>query len=638
VTVILQRTGGGVTYSKPLLYPLLAAPAYKLFGEAGMVLVNVLALAAGLLFGWVYLRRIGEPGHALLTLVVFAGASTLLPYLAWRMGESLQVGLALAGTVLVCGALVPAPHLTGERWQRLLEHRWAPLIGGLLLGLLISMRFSNAALAGGALLAVALKRRWRRATAASLGVIAALLLALGLSQATLGTASPYTAERSSFNANLGYPVGDSTTEAIDSEATAHAAARFDESPATHRLGLGATSATLYSAFYFVVGRHTGLLAYFPLALVLIPVAFRVRSRGALGIVAGVLTLTLFYLLYMPHNYFGGSTFLGNRYFLVAYPVLLVALRRLPSPRTLLVVAAVGLTFGGSAMLSVRRASGLTTTSQSHAAAGAFRLLPYESTAVDIQGHPRRFWSLDYVRFVDPWADVKRNHFVLHADRPAAEVMIASRRPRQTMGFLARAHDGAESVLWADWRADGTLSLKTESRHRPVDLTLEPADPWRQHRMWFRNEDTYDVRLLRFSLDGPPASTAEIYYLGGREQLTGGLARELLGVEVPEHPVAGGTDVVRLSVRNSSQTPWQRANVLPVSIGYRILDSVGLVAQERRLLPADVTPGQAIDLEVEVQWPDEPGEYELVVDLWLHPVQWFEEAVGEPLLRRTVRVE
>ena len=123
-----------------------------------------------------------------------------------------------------------------------------------------------------------------------------------------------------------------------------------------------------------------------------------------------------------------------------------------------------------------------------------------------------------------------------------------------------------------------------------------------------------------------------------EQLTNGFGRDVLSVDVPEPAVAGDTAMVRLRVKNVSQAPWQRTNVLPVSIGYRILAPDGLAAQERRLLPADVAPGEAIDLDVEVQWPAEPGEYELVVDLWLHPVRWFADAVGEPLVRRMVVVE
>ena len=45
----------------------------------------------------------------------------------------------------------------------------------------------------------------------------------------------------------------------------------------------------------------------------------------------------------------------------------------------------------------------------------------------------------------------------------------------------------------------------------------------------------------------------------------------------------------------------------------------------------VDPGTNVDLEVEIEWPSEPGEYQLVLDLELHPIEALE--VGE----RTVLV-
>ena len=58
--VILQKTKAGLSYSKPVLYPVLAAPFYALFGEAGLIVLNALVLAAALTLGWAFLRRIGS--------------------------------------------------------------------------------------------------------------------------------------------------------------------------------------------------------------------------------------------------------------------------------------------------------------------------------------------------------------------------------------------------------------------------------------------------------------------------------------------------------------------------------------------------------------------------------------------------
>lgn len=635
VAVILQRVGGSVAYSKPLLYPLLAAPAYKVFGETGMLLLNVLGLGAGLLLAWVYLERVAGAGHGSLMLAVLGGASAMLPYLLWRMSEALQVGLALGGTVLICGAMTARSPNSAARWHPWLEGRWAPAVGGALLGLLISMRVSNAALAGGAVLACLLMRRWRRAVTAAVGAALALGAILLVTQLAVGTASPYTAERTSFNAGIGYPTGDASPE---SEA---ALARFDQRPATHRLGLGVGVDTLFSTYYFIAGRHTGLLPYFPLALVMLWMLARRRDKIGLGLLAGVVALTLFYLLYMPNNYFGGSTFLGNRYFLVAYPVLIVGLRRLPSPRALTAVAAVALAFGFSAAISVHRTRDLPGASQSHTTSGLFRWLPYESTAVDIQGHRSRFWSRDYVRFTDPHAKARVGHFTLRSDRPPAEIMIASRLARETMTLLVRSRGSAAVLAWSDWRSAGRLEIPSGSTAgEPSRLELIPSRPWRRHPFWFQNDDAYDVRVLRLALregEGGPVS-ADVYYLGDAARLGEGYEREVLDSRVPATAPAGAQSVVGVRVRNLSTVTWRQHDVLPVLAGYRLLAEDLELASQHLPLPADIAPGEAVELELQVTWPEAPGEYLLILDLALHPVGWFAEKNGEPLVSRLVRVE
>ena len=44
VALILERTGRGLAYSKPVLYPVLAAPFVGLFGDWGATLLNLLVL------------------------------------------------------------------------------------------------------------------------------------------------------------------------------------------------------------------------------------------------------------------------------------------------------------------------------------------------------------------------------------------------------------------------------------------------------------------------------------------------------------------------------------------------------------------------------------------------------------------
>jgi hypothetical protein len=83
-----------------VLYPLLAAPFVGLFGDWGAVVLNLGVLLLALALGRAFLSRLGERGAARDTLLTFAAASIVVPYVAWRMTEALQVALALAGLVL----------------------------------------------------------------------------------------------------------------------------------------------------------------------------------------------------------------------------------------------------------------------------------------------------------------------------------------------------------------------------------------------------------------------------------------------------------------------------------------------------------------------------------------------------------
>ena len=137
---------------------------------------------------------------------------------------------------------------------------------------------------------------------------------------------------------------------------------------------------------------------------------------------------------MPANYFGGETFLGNRYILAAYPCLLIALPRLPSRRILLTIWALAAVVGGSALASQLRFGALDATSQAHTSAGIFRLLPYESTASNLDGRRDRYWAGDFVRFVDPFATAEAWSFTLESRRPAAATSCT--RPLPLGGVIA----------------------------------------------------------------------------------------------------------------------------------------------------------------------------------------------------------
>ena len=492
-TLILQRVDTGVSYSKPVVYALVAVPFYGLFGEAGLVVLNVLLTAAALVPAWLFLRRLGPARRAALTLLTFVACGVLPFYLGWRMSDAVQAAFSLGGLALVVVGLRAA---SGRRSLA------AVAVGALLLGLLAAMRFPGLALmaagGGGALWA----GRRRRAAAAALAGLIGFGLASGAGVALTGSANPYKEVRASFDAETGYPLGETA-----------AWQRFEEVPATQSAGwlprLDWTRSA-YSGLYYLVGRHTGILAYFPAALALLFAAWGGRDRLTLALLAGLAAIALFYLLWLPENYFGGSTAFGNRYFLMAYPALLVALRRLPSPRSLALAWGVGVVVGASALVSMTMVVESAAPSQSHAAAGVFRLLPTETTALRVDGFRGRYWRRDFVRFVDPFADDDEKRFRLAAGAPAAELELAFRVPRDTLRLVIDPGETGGELVWRDWLGGGARALVPGPQG--VELPLSPA--WRRHTYWWHVPDVYQVRTVRLAFRSEAGGEAVVRYVGG----------------------------------------------------------------------------------------------------------------------------
>jgi hypothetical protein len=87
--------------------------------------------------------------------------------------------------------------------------------------------------------------------------------------------------------------------------------------------------TARSAGYYIIGRHTGVALFMPIAVVIVALSLVViikRRRdtpwAGLAMVGGLAAYVGFYVLLFPRNYYGGGQTLGNRYFLQASPIVL----------------------------------------------------------------------------------------------------------------------------------------------------------------------------------------------------------------------------------------------------------------------------------------------------------------------------
>ncbi len=627
VTLILQRTDSGLTYSKPVAHALLAAPLFALFGETGLVVLNTALAAVALLLAGRLLRRRGDDELGALTTLSFFGCAALLPYLLWRVSDLPQFSLTLIGLILACGELRrPGRSATAERL-------WAAAAGGAALGLVASMRLPNAALVMAAAAACWLVGRPKRALAVAAAGTLAFGLATGAGLLLTGAANPYKAARSSFNGEIGYPVGSGAGEALE---------RFAVAPATQSVTwrpAAAASRVGHSLLYFLVGRHTGLLLYFPMALLLAYRLLRHPDRVGLALAGGVAVMTAFYLIWMPGNYFGGSTFVGNRYFLTSYAALLVAAPGLPSGRQLVPVWLIAAAAGISALYSIESSRALDAMSQSHAYSGIFRLLPYETTALEIDGQRDRYWVGDFLRFIDPHAEVGEFDFTLDSERPPAEVALGSRWGGSRPLLLITSKSEPLELRVADWgrRRWHRLESTPSGTRAVVELDLSPS--WRRHAFWWA-DTPYRVRTQRLTLLAKDGNRAEarVRYLGDGTILERQPRREVLRAEVEPRVAAGGLSSARIAVRNTSDWRWTSAEVVPVYLSYRLQAPDGVTIEgPRSPIDPPVPPGATLERELPLAWPDTPGRYQLRVDLVIERVAWFEDLIGEPLLLAPVDV-
>ena len=632
--LILQRSARGVTYSKPILFPLVAAPLYAALGRAGVVTLNLLAVGAALSLVAAALARRAGGERAVETVLLFGFGSTVFPYLAWAMTEALQVALATAGLALtLAGELGARRGPAPGRWARLVDARGAPWAGAVLLGLLVALREPNALVAAVPAVAVAAAGRWRRALALAATSAGVYALVAALTWGLAGAPNPYKAERATFNAETGYPTPGSP-----------ALARFDrlENLATSSLGaLPSVDAagTAYATLYFVLGRHTGLLAYFPAALALLAAAAGGSDRTGRAALAGFGAASAFYLVYWPANYFGGETALGNRYLLAAYPCLLFAAARLPSRRAAAAAWAVAFLVGASALVSTVRTRAGEASSQSHAHAGLFRRLPYESTAPHIEGRRDRYWARDFVRFVDPYARVERWSFELRAGEPAAELEIATAWSGTPLRFLAVSTERESALVFSDWLGRRRFSLAAfEGGGAGGPIAWHPSPAWRFHPFWFRGPQSFRARMVRMRLEGPAGSTVRLRYLGRERIPAAGFAREVVRAELPAHAVAGAPAAIAIEAVNRGGWSWSSERTLPVRLAVSLAALDGSESREWRWsLAREVAPGERLRQELDLVWPQRAGDYRVRVDLLVEDVAWFAEKLGTPIAEGVVRV-
>lgn len=413
----LRTSDGGTTlrHGEPLAWALAAAPAWGLFGAAGLPILNM-ALFLAMLAAAVWLFEDSNP----LFLGGFFFASAAFGYVFRGSPEVFLMACVFFALVL---------------WKR------ERFVGaGILLGV-ASVHQPWLALLGSALV---IDRRK--------GAIP-LLLAGALAFGLLSIPQWERGDRHrTFEAD--FPL-ESSQDVWQAHGDPAAAA--DVGPLPRNL------------WYFLAGRSTGLIPAFPFAVL----AFVFLDRKRWPLLAAIGIILLLGLVLEPHRWHGGAGALGNARFAVLYPALLFLPKRFPS-RWPLVPA-----FAAAGLWTSVLVAGAIVPPPPHAGEIAtFRALPLELTllgeGVQLPGYGVRNWGqgLWVVPRATFWVDEGHPEGVWVRGASTSEIVVISPKPLDEIRLRIDSPGENEIVLEGSERVRVRFDRKRDGA--PVRLPLEPA--------------------------------------------------------------------------------------------------------------------------------------------------------------------
>ena len=700
-----------VYYGKPYVYSLAAAPMARLFGASGMVAFNMMLLVGMAWLGTRWLARTNPGWSAALFSFGFFFLSCGFSYVFWLHPEIFNMA-----AVTACCYLALAEPTRVSRAGKLRQLIATPWVRWLVSGLVLAPGIYNKPM----LLAFALPAvvvAWQRARLRGPlvwigGLALGMALVLGGSMALTGHPSAYLMARGGQKlcspdampigpapaplaavaeapaepapvpeAEVAIAAGETaveTTGGVDAGASTASEPSAEEAPRRPRaswfwlarIPKPHPREVTENLGYFFWGRHTGLLLYFPFAGLSVLLFLLHRRRDLVGwaMVAALASVALFFLLWIPFNWQGGGGFVGNRYFVNAYPGFLFLVGRI-APRAIHWVGFLlgGLLLGPTVFSPWGRAVP-SPTLQAHVRNAPFGLFPLELSLREIPGYEQRIWSGALVRGRSDLFLPRGARFWTHG-ATTTEVWIQSEERMSSLvfelGSLAGTNrvrlklEGAEvERTFSGISAEGNTPPNRErielpaprptrvrqTQNGPVYVyVLEVTASHGAVRTWERRfppQDCFtfaynDVIVESFFVG------AEVSFLGSGEHLAKDLyAIEWGQVRGPERVTAGERFTVGTQVRNASDVAWPATPPTRVALSYRWTTADGSVVVENGLRThpeRPVAPSEMLVAHQEVLAPDAPGDYVLELDLVYEMVAWFSWRNGETVKRLPVTV-
>ena len=460
----LVSPDGGETlrYGSSWVYPMVMLPFYGLLGVRGMVLGNLLLLAALVALGiaWWRGRPGGEGGFGELFAAAFVLASAL-PASVLRLQPELLIAVALLGPLAVWQLLAERVH-----WQR--RHFVLLAASGAALGVAAALRPWTLLFAV-AIVADLLRRGRGRELSllvAPLLVTLAVLLApqhrdLGVWGAgvSAGTGQRLFEESFPLEKGPGWEAGQPVTSAS-----------WTVERHERRLAFGLES--------LLVGRHSGIVPYFPftfLALALFLASPRDRPRTLL-LLALAAYCAAHLLQYQTADAAAVFSALGDPAFAAVYPAFLLLPGRLRWRPALLLPLAAAALWTAALVPSELGAGAAHPGRPLHTRLAAFELLPPELTALADQAPPG-YWQGDWGGLV--WL-LPRDAFFVGEGHPdgvwmrgasRAEVILVSPVELDELRLSVQSLAGDNTFTLAAGDQQLRVRFDTEAKRQGTPLEL-----------------------------------------------------------------------------------------------------------------------------------------------------------------------
>jgi hypothetical protein len=650
--LILMTTDGWETvyFGKPYIYSLLAAPFAALLGPNGFVTFNMLLLMAMVWMGATYLRRFNPDAVAALFAAAFFLLSSAFVYAFWIHPEILNL-FSIAACLYLAFHEPETGQAPGRLRAALASSRIRPALSAAVLSLAVYNKPMLALLGVPALWIAFSRRRLAGATTFVAGALLATGLLAGGSSALTGKPTAYLGStRSGLKVLSSESYRESVRSLRDLRAV-HKGAPANSWDWMFRVPTPAPGEVAQNVRYFLVGRHTGLVPYLPMA-VLALLLFLIHSRGSpeRWLVVGSLVATaLSFILWIPWNWHGGGGFIGNRYFVNAYPAflfLVTAIRPVWLVPTGIGAASVML---GSLLSTPWGASVPQPTMQSHVRGGLFRYFPFEISM------RRKIPGYDISGFLGVGILGRSDVFHL-ADEPNGVMWVRGATetelwffseepmPKLILDVVTWAPDNRIVLAAGDSREVLTFegAAGSPANTRRVELVLgEPT-----HRAARPTGPQYFYRLLVASRTGRHehgnmmnVGVQPLFYIGAELHFIGsGDPRQVLDANriaweecsPPERAAVGEIVELPVRVRNTGNSTWGMRGARQVNLVYRWLDESGGRLDAPRgneTLYRDVRPGEEISKLMRVRTPPTAGRYRLVLDAARRHVSLFSSRGG-----------